>query len=296
MCYLPFLREWQVFTFIIMANQIKQEIILQDGKFYKRSIIETFLLQQEDALRKIDQSSVFYVSPFQPKKDVYSAAFIGSGSNQSSQFFIKEIEGFHFRGATLKKLSNDSVLEGHDDQYCMNVTDPFILPNSSDQYIQTRTFNDNQGLIWKPSVMGFRMFIIFEYELIKTIANSTELARSRCKPSVFVYHVGNKKSYIPNLANVYDRGSICTGDDFETTSDTWSKLMDTNLTQLKQSYCNNDLRMSTPSEARFLAFDKDGNTLPKYDAIPKSNEDGNAYYLQSTLEPIVEFTKWLSKT
>lgn len=282
MCYLSLLRGWQVFIFIIMANQINQEIILQDGKFYRRTVCETFLQTQEDALRNIDQSSLFYVSPFQPKKNVYTAAFIGSNVSPDKQYFFREIDGFHFRGATLTKGAEDS-------DYRMHITgnSPWSL-NEDMPRVATNTFNDGQGLIWKPT--GFRMFLMFEY-----LAQEKTRVRSMA-PYIFMYHIENKKSYIPNLPNVFDRGQICTGDDFPCNHDTWSELNDEQMNHLKTSFCNNDLRMNPSDERNFIAFTSQGETVQRPESIPNKEDSGNQYYVEPTLEPITEFTKWLIKT
>ena len=281
MCYLSLLRGWQVFIFIIMANQINQEIILQDGKFYRRTVCETFLQTQEDALRNIDQSSLFYVSPFQPKENVYTAAFIGSNVSPNKQYFFREVDGFHFRGATLTKREDDT-------DYRMYVTNNTAWSLSEGMInVATNTFNGGQGLIWKPT--GFRMFLMFEY-----LAQETGI-RSMA-PYIFMYHMENKKSYIPNLPNVFDRGQICTGDDFPSNDHTWSNLNDAQMNHLKTSFCNNDLRMNPNDEHKFVAFTSEGETVQRPESIPSKELNENQYYLQPTLEPITEFTKWLINT
>ena len=115
-------------------------------------------------------------------------------------------------------------------------------------------------------------------------------------PYVFLYHPDLKHSYIPNLPNVYDRGQICTGDDFTAEETTLHKLLQTNETELNNSYCNNVLRMNATAEGRYVRYNSNGGTETIADEYMPKDGKGNDFFIPPNTEPILEFTSWLNNT
>jgi len=268
-----------------MSNPIEQEIILQpDGNFYKRTVVTTLIQSQADAVQRVKSKPVFTVVdiPVAPKTNIAMFA----GTNARKRFLFRKVDFFPLRGAVLKHRFEEAY------RVAINAA-PYQRANEDDE-IQTRAFNDNNGLRWNPGVLGFSLYYMFSYSYVKEPRQS--YVRSEGAPFVFLYSPTLKASFIPNLPNVYDSGLICTGNDFTETDTTMHRLLAANEHELNHSHCNNDLRSHRDFEADYVKFDKDGNTLPIHDEKMPQDAKGNAFFIAPTLEPILEYTKWLNST
>jgi len=262
-----------------MSDPITQEIILQpDGNFYKRTVVTTLLKSQADAVQRVKSKPAFHVTDIPVAPNTLIASFTGSDKH----YLFREVQFFPFRGALLRPNDEGS--------YRMSITGtPFS--RHDDNEIQTQTFNEGKGLRWEPyAAGGFRMFYMFTHKYHKGFVQNFG------NPYVFLYHPNLKHSYIPNLPNVYDRGQICTGDDFTAEETTLHKLLATNEVELNNSYCNNDLRMSTDAEAHFIKYNSNGGTETIADEYMPKDGKGNFFFIPPNLEPILEFTSWLNNT
>ena len=115
-------------------------------------------------------------------------------------------------------------------------------------------------------------------------------------PFVFLYNPELKTSFIPNLPNVFDSGKICTGENFTNVGDSTQELIAVNQHELENSNCNNDLRMMTDLEAKYVRFDRHGNTLDIDEPDAPTGPKGNRFFLEPRLEPILEYTQWMINT
>jgi hypothetical protein len=265
-----------------MSNPIKQEIILQpDGNFYKRTVVTTLIKSQADAVQRVKSKPVFNVVdiPIAPKTNI--AMFVGA--NSKKRYLFRQVDQFPLRGGVLKK---------HGEDYCLSINGAPYMRNDEENEIQTRDMNDGNGLLWRPTALGFKMYYMFQYSSVEERGRAPYIV-SNSAPHVFLYHSGLKASFVPNLPNVYDSGLICTGDDFTDSETTVHKLLATNEYELNHSYCNNDLRTSSHFEANYVKFDEHGGTLPINDELMPQDAKGNPFFIAPTLEPILEYTKWL---
>jgi len=264
-----------------MSDPITQEIILQsDGNFYKRTVVTSLLKSQGDAIQRIKAKPSFEVIDIPVAPNTRIASF--AGSDDDRHYVFREASFFPFRGAILEPNDYGS--------YRMSITGtPF--GRQSENQIQTRTFNDGNGLRWEPfKAGGFKLYYMHTYRYYKGYV------QKHGQPYVFLYHPDLKHSYIPNLPNVYDAGRICTGDDYTDEETTLHKLLQTNEAELNNSYCNNDLRMTTDAEAKFIMYNELGITLPITDECMPKDGRGNYFFMPSNKEPILEFTSWLNNT
>jgi hypothetical protein len=268
-----------------MSNPIEQEIILQpDGNFYKRTVVTTLIKSQADAIQRVKSKPVFTVVdiPVAPKTNI--AMFVGT--NARRRFLFRKVDFFPLRGAVLKHSSEEAY------RVAINPV-PYQRANE-DNEIQTRAFNDNNGLRWNPGVLGFSLYYMFSQSYVKKPGN--KYVASEGAPYVFLYSPTLKASFVPNLPNVYDSGQICTGTDFTEAETTMHKLLAANEYELNHSYCNNDLRSHPDFEGNYVKFDKEGNTLRIHDDNMPQDAKGNGFFIAPTLEPIIEYTKWLNST
>lgn len=262
-----------------MSNPIEQEIILQsDGNFYKRTVVTTLIQSQDQAVQRVKARPVFHVTDIPVAPNTHIASFTGS----SKHYLFKEVPFFRFRGAVLESISD------RPDTYALGINRlPFQTVN--EDQIQTSSFNEGQGLRWDPSALGYRMFFMYTHKYIRP----DERVVQEDAPFVFLYSPELKTSFIPNLPNVFDSGKICTGDNFTNVGDTTQELIAVNQHELENSNCNNDLRMTTDLEARYVRFDRHGNTLDIDEPDMPTNPKGNRFFIEPRLEPILEYTQWM---
>lgn len=265
-----------------MSNPIEQEIILQsDGNFYKRTVVTTLIQSQDQAVQRVKARPVFHVTDIPIAPNTYIASFTGTNKH----YLFKEVPFFRFRGAVLESMAD------RPDTYALAINRlPFQTVNENQ--IQTSSFNDGQGLRWDPSALGLRMFFMFTHKYILPDEKVTQ----EDAPFVFLYNPELKASFIPNLPNVFDSGKICTGDNFTNVGDSTQELIAANQHELDNSNCNNDLRMMTDLEARFVRFDRHGNTLDIDEHGVPTSPKGNRFFLEPRLEPILEYTQWIINT
>ncbi len=269
------------FSFIIMSNPIQQEIILQpDGNFYKRTVVTTLLKSQAEAVQRVKSKPVFHVTDIPVSPSTHIAAFTGTDRN----YLFREIPFFMFRGALLERIP--------DSEYYHMFIPRVAFQRTNDNHIQTSEFNNNKGLCWDATALGFRMFIMFPHQYIP---NEGKVI-SAGSPYLFLYSPQTGCSFVPNLPNIYDSGKICTGDNFTNGADSTQELMAVNVHELNTSNCNNDLRMDNDNEARFVRFDRSGNTIEPDGSDLPTDCSGNRFFLQVHQEPILEYTTWLNNT
>lgn len=274
-----------------MANPIEQEIILQpDGNFYKRTVVTTLIKSQADAVQRVKSKPVFTVVdiPVAPKTNI---ALWTGGDSSEKRYLFREADFFPLRGAVLT----------NQEEFCSLTINsaPYQRLEDAGQ-IQTREFNDGNGLRWHPSVLGFKLYYMFTYQY--NTGRDNTFVSSYGAPYVFLYHPTLKTSFVPNLPNVYDSGQICTGDNYTDVETTVHKLLAANEFELNNSNCNNDLRSSPHYESNFIRFDENGNTVAiASQNMPQISEttgevEPNYFFNRVTLEPILEYTKWLNNT
>ena len=131
--------------------------------------------------------------------------------------------------------------------------------------------------------------------------NDSFLITAQSSPYVFVYDPVTKQSYAPHLANVFDRGDICTGDTFPDSANNFENienddllgLIKRSMLHLNTSRCNNDLRADLQLEAENLKFDETGNSIRVLtsEGVPSKS----SFYQPINHDSILSFTTWLNQ-
>jgi hypothetical protein len=287
------------------------EIILNnDGKFYKRSTVTTVIQDANAALSAVRTKPVFSVSPVKVhaisnhygtvnNKPAYLAQYVNSKPDDTLLFsaFVP-LNGYYLRGASLFR---NITPENADDEYPfynLSITSsPFQDSIKTDELeiIDSRTLS--KPLCWSPPNLDVYLMLRF-----KSYRRMTQLEADGA-PSLFVIDKQTGMSYIPNLPNIYDRGSICTGDDFpvcysssnnrvQKDWDDIEGLITDQLNHLFDSYCNNDLR-NAAQDNKYVKFLATGETI---DTLSGSaiKESDSSFYQPVTNEQIIDFTSWMT--
>jgi len=290
---------------------VKQEYVLrEDGNFYRRSTVETIVLDQETAISAVTTKPIFNIDLFPHKfnlkskfvngnevEQVYKAYFANHATESGQpkhQICFVEAVFFYFEGASLARQKDN---QQH-----------YRLSIGANQ----QTYGDDYDFIpcselsvpprWSPARDGLKLYFMFTFKNTNTVS---EPIVERCSaPYVFVYDSISKASYAPNLPNVYERGDICAGDDFVNYAGDFSDIehsdmlgmVKKSINALNTSRCNNDLRSYT-SESQYVKFGATGASASVTDLTSSGIQNENMdFYQPINHEAILNFTSWLNTT
>jgi len=286
-----------------MSEQTNQEYVLHaDGNFYKRTVYETLVRNQEAAIAAIKSKPMFHVSVFSPTFTVtshgneleykaYQTLNINPAEPSNAETFFIKAPRFYFTGAHLYELHAQSS------KYTMYIhgSGDRPLPESTDEHNFVNRSNLPEPLHWTPAADGLQLYFMFP------VARQGDRTILMSSPYMFVYDKISQQSYAPNIPNVFDRGDICTGHGFPTSTidyaiqpDDHLSLIKKGINDLNSSTCNADLRR-TEYEFKYLNFDETGNTLKCLNDQGITKED-KYFYQPVTHESILNFTSWLNNT
>lgn len=285
-----------------MNDAAHQEYILKkDGNFYRRTVVESILANQQNALASVKLKPTFYVTPFtsffklsdEENALGYSikSAFYAKENVSTSQdtvYYFVRAPYFYFSGAGLERYVSDNPEE--EKPYRLHI--PYDNEHIAEGKEILRSSNLSSPVRWFPQTDGLMMFFMFSM----TFSNNSAFRAGN--PYVFVHDRVTKASYAPNLPNVYESGEICAGEnfprdtrDFDIFADQSLELIKTCVTDLNTSLCNNDLR-DPSAETNYLKFDSSGLSIPT-----DSNsivEDHKTFFLETKHEAILDFSLWLN--
>ena len=286
-----------------MSQELNQEFVLRsDGNFYRRTTVETILINQDAALSAIKAKPMFNISLFPhvfglfdyeaDEYEMYLANnIVGSGQPASHQCFV-EARNFYFTGAGLHRVKPEN--EEEDTPYGLTIYRDRVTLNTTRFDIVFRE-ELNIPPRWTPSVSGLRLFFMLSFRKGKNGCPERSTV-----PYVFVYDPISKQSYAPNLPNVFTRGDICAGDDFPCSVEQFDDidnrdllgLVKKQIKHLNTSTCNNDLR-ELDNERNYLKFNRDGSSVRTLENGVTSSDKG--FFQQINNESIMEFTSWLNQ-
>lgn len=296
-----------------MTNSHQEYVLHSDGNFYKRTVLETIVCNQEEALASVKTKPLFYVSNFtktfsiEPESNgiakkykMYSANHISSTGRSDHQLSFIEAPYFYFSGAN---LFCRRVGEEFPEHHYLHIPHPGDeLPEPSPTLKFKKASELEHSVRWQPSLDGLRLFFMFSSTAYKPSEHlePVKIVHSSA-PYVFVYDPVTKQSYAPNLANVFDRGDICTGDDFSSDTLAFEDLRNDDLfglliksmLHLNTSLCNNDLRPHRDIEQENLKFDETGNSVPVLQGQGVPNK--STFYQPINHDSILSFTSWLNQ-
>jgi len=292
-----------------MNNPHQEYVLNADGNFYKRTVLETVVCNQEEAMASIKTKPLFFVNKFTKsfalrsptrgveKYNTYSANHVSPTGDSPVQLSFVEAPYFYFSGANLICRRRGEEFPEH---YSLHIPYPSDSPLEGSPTLKVKNANELEDQVrWQPSLDGLRLFFMFSH----TKHNHDELyaAIMHTSPYVFVYDPVTKQSYAPHLANVFDRGDICTGDTFPTStgdfddlkSDDLLGLLKKSMLHLNTSRCNNDLRADIQLEADNLKFVETGNSISvlNSEGVPSNS----SFYQPINHDSILSFTTWLNQ-
>jgi hypothetical protein len=293
-----------------MNNPHQEYVLHADGNFYKRTVLETVVCDQEEAMASIKTKPLFFVNKLTKsftveseltggvkKYNMYSANHISPTGDSSVQLSFVEAPYFYFRGANLICRRRGEEFPEH---YNLHIPYPSDSPLEESSTLKVKNANELEDQVrWQPSLDGLRLFFMFSHS--KYPFNSSFSIQMQTSPYVFVYDPKTKQSYAPHLANVFDRGDICTGDTFPTYTSDFDDLKNDDLLglikksmlHLNTSRCNNDLRADIQLEADNLKFDETGNSISVLtsEGVPSKS----SFYQPINHDSILSFTTWLNQ-
>jgi len=286
-----------------MSQELNQEFVLRsDGNFYRRTTVETILINQDAALSAIKAKPMFNISLFPHVFGLYYhqaveyAMYLANNLTESGQpihqHCFVEAQNFYFTGAGLSRVKLEN--EEDDTPYGLTIYGNRVTLNTSRFDIVFREELDTPPR-WTPSVSGLRLFFMLTFR-----KNENGCPARSTVPYVFVYDPISKQSYAPNLPNVFARGDICAGDDFPCNTQQFDDIDDRDLLglvkkqikHLNTSTCNNDLR-ELDNERNYLKFNRDGSSVRTLENGVTSSDKG--FFQQINNESIMEFTSWLNQ-
>lgn len=291
-----------------MNNPHQEYVLHADGNFYKRTVLETVVCNQEEAMASIKTKPLFFVNDLTKsftvesgglkKYNMYSANHVSPTGSSPVQLSFVEAPYFYFSGANLICRRRGEEFPEH---YNLHIPYPSDSPLEESSTLKVKNANELEDQVrWQPSLDGLRLFFMFSHSKYKYGEDCFSVIM-HTSPYVFVYDPVTEQSYAPHLANVFERGDICTGDTFPThtadfdglKSDDLLGLIKKSMIHLNTSRCNNDLRADIQLEADNLKFDETGNSIRVLDSegVPSKS----SFYQPINHDSILSFTTWLNQ-
>ena len=291
-----------------MNNPHQEYVLHADGNFYKRTVLETVVCNQEEAMASIKTKPLFFVNDLTKsftvesgglkKYNMYSANHVSPIGSSPLQLSFVEAPYFYFSGANLICRRRGEEFPEH---YNLHIPYPSDSPLEESSTLKVKNANELENQVrWQPSLDGLRLFFMFSHSKYKYSEDRFSVIM-HTSPYVFVYDPVTKQSYAPHLANVFDRGDICTGDEFPThtadidglKTDDLFGLIKKSMIHLNTSRCNNDLRADIQLEADNLKFDETGNSIRVLtsEGVPSKS----SFYQPINHDSILSFTTWLNQ-
>lgn len=262
-------------------NNITTEFILaEDGKFYKRTACTTVIKNASDVLASVKEEGVSFLCPLQHP-------------------MILETEGVAKHSVITK------IMYRTERPHLLHIFTrlPFF-PFPDNAYIVKHPLNNYYGFqvgsratydtvdedvrgMWgpvryQPETQGLSLFSYCCYN-----SENQEFSDLR----IFVVD-NDMNPYTINVANVFDDGRLCAGNDYDRTCGVASVLAGyhKNLQTMFVSPCNNDLRNGV-AEQEHLRFDNDRKQILTLSEKGVITPNDHIFYIPMTNESVLEFCK-----
>ena len=249
---------------------LDQEFILRsDGKFYKRTTVVSPVHNADQMLSAVKDDGIPVIFPFKQTMNIPDLdksfpvyCMVYSHCPNVVTAFIK-LNEFPFPESWLWKETGQP-------HYSLGIG------NTGDREIP-----DTRSIIWKPTRDGLELFIAVIIDTTKQSFGS---------PILFVLDETNTP-YVPNIANVFDDGRICTGSDWQQDFSQGYELdtLTNNIRNLYRSPCNNDLRTSGDRERQYMRFNERGDTLASLSEPGLITDNDYRFYMKHTNSKVIDF-------
>ncbi|WP_293947456.1 hypothetical protein [Sneathiella sp.] len=250
---------------------LDQEFILRsDGKFYKRTTVVSPVHNADQILSAVKDNGIPVIFPFvqtisipELNKNIPTYSMVYSHQPHIVTTFVK-LNEFPFPESWLWKQAGQP-------HYSLGIG------NTGDREIP-----DTRSIIWRPTLDGLELFIAVTLD-----THSCQFG----SPILFVLDE-TKTPYVPNIANVFDDGRICTGGDWRQDFSRGFELdtLTGNIYNLYRSPCNNDLRNSE-REREYMRFTERGDTLCSLPEPGLITDNDHRFYMKHTNSKVIDFVQ-----
>jgi len=252
---------------------MSKEILIKDNQFILREVKE-FPLANEDeliqaCLREDDYSMTPIIHP--PMQNWTKGYFTLLSPNRKTIYYFHKLKMFPLNGGIFRTYEHANI-----SRIIFPSRDrPVISEEADEEMLSPEGFTNPNGINYKnrgPELQWNTdiacpyadFFICIPINLSEAY---TDYADGTSDPVFFGVHKTSDLVKIPKFPNVFDHGTICTGNSYrrqientKTIHEAVAKL----LMNLRTTPSNNDLLNDQEAFDRLVRYDPDGNQLPAY--------------------------------